>query len=201
MKTYKHFFYDFDGMLADTYPHVTRAMADVLRESRGGEVDEEMIYDLLKVTFMHACEQMQMSDEEKAMFRVRHEAWETEPVPTLFPYVEQVLRETIARGGKCYIFTNRGETTYEYLKNLGIYDCFEDFILRARKPGAEALIEMLDAKGLDRAECVVVGDRALDVEAARLAGVDGILFDNDDRVEEHSATHVITKIEELFGFI
>ncbi len=201
MKTYKHFFYDFDGMIADTYPHVARALTVTLTESRGEAFDEGMIYDLLKVNFAHAYEVLKVTEEEQAAFKALHERWDFDPLPTLFPHIGEVIRETVARGHKCYIFTNRGDTLHEYLKNLGLYEYFTDFILRAHKPNADKLIEMIDAYGLDREECVVVGDRALDVESAKLAGVDGILYDNDGRVGAHCATYVITAIEELFPFI
>ncbi len=201
MKTYKHFFYDFDGMIADTYPHVARALVRVLERTRGEKMDEGEAYDLLKINFAHTFKTLAVTPEEEAEFRALHVQWDFEPLPKLFPHIDEVIRETVARGNKCYIFTNRSESLHEYLKNLGLHEYFTDFILSAHKPSADKLSEMIDAYGLDRAECVVVGDRALDVESAKMAGVDGILFDNDGRVEEHCATHVITKIEELFQFI
>lgn len=201
MKTYKHFFYDFDGMLADTYPHVARALTDVLTRSRGEAIDEGMVYDLLKVNFAHTFATLNVTPEEEAEFRALHVQWNFEPLPTLFPHVEEVIRETVARGHKCYIFTNRNESVHEYLENLGLHQYFTDFILRAHKPNADLLLDMIHDYGLDLDECVVVGDRALDVESAKMAGVDGILYDNDGRVGEHCATHVITTIEELYQFI
>ena len=201
MKTYKHFFYDFDGMIADTYPHVAKALVTVLERTRGERMDEQEAYDLLKINFAHTFKTLAVTPEEEAEVRALHVQWDFEPLPKLFPHIDEVIRETVARGNKCYIFTNRSESLHEYLKNLGLHEYFTDFILSAHKPSADKLSEMIDAYGLDRAECVVVGDRALDVESAKMAGVDGILFDNDGRVEEHCATHVITKIEELFQFI
>lgn len=201
MKTYKHFFYDFDGMLADTYPHVARALVEVLTRTRGTPLDEKLAYDLLKINFAHTFKTLNVTPEEEAEFRALHVKWDFEPHPTLFPHAAEVIRETVARGHKCYIFTNRNESVHEYLKNLGLHEYFTDFILSAHKPSADKLLDMIHAYGLNLDECVVVGDRALDVESGRMAGVDGILFDNDGRVEEHCATHVITSLDELYQFI
>ena len=60
---------------------------------------------------------------------------------------------------------------------------------------------MINKYNLPLNECVVVGDRSIDVDAAYNAHIDGILYDVDSRVFLHHATHVIKKINELYNFI
>ena len=49
--TYKYFFFDFDGMLCDTYDHITSALVNTFKETRGITINYKEAYDLLKITF------------------------------------------------------------------------------------------------------------------------------------------------------
>ena len=200
-KAYRYFFYDFDGMIADTYPHIAHAFATVLSEMRGVPIDENQTSDLLKIRFQTAYDFYQVTDDEKARIQERHERLDFPPYPTLFPHVKEVLEKSLSKGCKNFIYTNRGTSVHAYLKSFGIHGCFTDFILDAAKPCPNTLVEMIGRYGLPPAECVVVGDRSIDVNAAAAAGVDGILFDPDGCVTDHHATHIIRSIDELFAFL
>ena len=200
-KTYRNFFYDFDGMLADTYPHIAKSFVLTLKETRGEEIDEQKAFDLFNVSYATAYDYYRVTEEEKYLFGKRNENLDTPPQPTLFPHAEEVLREAKRRGCRNFIYTNRGEFLFAYLKFFGIEDCFEDCIISAAKPNPVSLELMLEKHGIDRGESVVVGDRAIDVEGGRRAGVDGILFNPIGRVKEHCATYEITRIEDLLAFL
>ncbi len=200
-KRYRCFFYDFDGMISDTYPHIARAFSMALSEARETEIDERQTYDLLKVSFQTAYDYYNVSLEEKELIKKRHENWLYEPIPTLFPDMREVLTEGVRRGNRNIIYTNRGESVYEYLERLGVLDCFSEFILHANKPDHETLRNMVERQGLNPEECVVIGDREVDMIPACALGIDGILFDPDDRVREHHGTYVIRSIKELFDFL
>jgi len=90
---------------------------------------------------------------------------------------------------------------FQYLDFFGIRDCFTDFIIGANKPNPDLLIAMIERHGLQPSECVVVGDRVIDMEGGRRAGIDGILFNPVGRVKEHCAKHVIRELSELFRFL
>ena len=200
-KHYRYFFYDFDGMISDTYPHIARAFSTVLSEMRETQIDERQTYDLLKVNFQTAYDYYNVSPEEKERIRQRHENWFYEPIPTLFPDVKEVLTEGVRRGNRNIIYTNRGESVYEYLKRLDVLDCFFEFILHANKPDHRSLLDMVESRGLKREECVVIGDREVDMVPAHRLGIDGILFDPDHRVHDHHGTYVIRSAKELFDFL
>ncbi len=199
-KHYRYFFYDFDGTLADTYPHIARAVTAALTEARGCQIDEGTMYDLLKISFQTAYDRYNVTDEEKQLIKSRHEPWDFEPVPTLFPHAEDILREGLRRGCCNVIYTNRGETVYEYLERLGVLDCFSDFILHADKPNHESLLHTVEQRGWARGECVVIGDREVDMLAARTVGIDGILFDPNGRVEDRHGAYVIRSMQEMLSF-
>ena len=47
------------------------------------------------------------------------------------------------------------------------------------KPAPDALLAMMTRYGLQAADCVMVGDRDIDLDAGKNAGMAGILFDPD----------------------
>ena len=198
---YQHFFYDFDGMLADTYPHSAHTFAVAMRQLRGEEINISEAFDLFNVSYATAFDHYRVTDEEKRFFQRLNEDLTVPPLPALIPHAETVLREAMARGCKNYIYTNRGDFLFQYLDFFGIHDCFTDFIIEAKKPNPASLLAMIERHGLNPSECVVVGDRAIDVEGGRRAGVDGILFNPIGRVKEHCAKFVIRELSELYRFL
>ncbi len=92
----------------------------------------------------------------------------------------EVLDALAAKGATNMVFTHRGHTTEFVLKNLGIFDCFKDVIAStsgfARKPAPDALNYLIRKHKLDREKVFYVGDRTIDMDCAKNAGVKGILF-------------------------
>ena len=68
-RTYRYFFYDFDGMLADTYPHIAATFVRAMRELRGVEIDEQEAFELFNITFVYvqrtAAERYRQQNERK----------------------------------------------------------------------------------------------------------------------------------------
>lgn len=199
--TYKYFFFDFDGMLCDSYSHIATAFCKALSESRNQKISFTEAYDCLKINFNEAYSHFKITAEEKKLFKKYHENFDFKPYPTLYLPIKKILQTIIDCGGKNFIYTNRGESLFEYLKRLGIDSYFTDYIISANKPDPEVLNKMITKYNLDKKECVVVGDRSLDVLGAFNANVDGILYDEDSRVFLHKATHVIKHLGQLYNFI
>ena len=199
--TYKYFFFDFDGMLCDSYSHIATAFCKVLGESRNSKINFIEAYDCLKINFNEAYSHFKITDEEKKNFKILHENFDFKPSPTLYLPIKKILQTIIDCGGKNFIYTNRGVSLYEYLERLGIKQYFTDFIISANKPDPKVLNDLIEKYNLDKKECVVVGDRSLDVLGAFNANVDGILYDEDSRVFLHKATHVIKHLGQLYNFI
>lgn len=199
--TYKYFFFDFDGMLCDTYDHITHALIKTLKETRGITINYKEAYDLLKITFREMYKFYNITEEEKKIFLKYHEDFNTLPHAKLYLPVKKLLKTLKQAGCKLFIYTNRNASLFDYLDAFNIKEYFEDFILEANKPDPTLLINMVNKYNLPIDECVVVGDRSIDVDAAYNCGMDGILYDVDSRVFLHHATHVIKRINELYNFI
>lgn len=199
--TYKYFFFDFDGMLCDSYTHTTKAFVKTLFETRGVKINEKEAYDYLKITFGDAFAHFNVTEQEKKIFASYHEDLSFKPEATLYLETIKLLKSIIESGGKNFIYTNRGQTLYEYLDKFNIRQYFTDIIIDAGKPDPTPLLEMIKKYNLDKKECVVVGDRSVDVDGGYNAGIDGILYDVDSRVFMHHGTHVVRHINEIYNFI
>ena len=121
-KTYRNFFYDFDGMLADTYPHIAKSFVLTLKETRGEEIDEQKTFDLFNVSYAAAYDYYRVTEEEKYLFGLRNENLETLPRPTLFPHAEEVLREAKTGVQKFHLHQPRRVFVYlsEILRDRGL---------------------------------------------------------------------------------
>lgn len=198
---YKYFFFDFDGMLCDTYGHITKAFVTALNEIRKVKINEKEAYEHLKVSFKDAFDYFNVTEKEKELFKKYHDDIDLKPVGNLYLPVKKLLKSIIESGGKNFIYTNRDETLYAYLDRFNIKKYFTDFIIKANKPDPTLLNEMIEKYNLNKNECVVVGDRSLDVDGGFNANIDGILFDEDSRVFMHHGKYVIKKISEVYNFI
>ena len=84
------------------------------------------------------------------------------------------------QGARHFVYTHRGKTTDAVLNNLGLSECFTEVVTSqngfARKPAPDALLYLMDKYRLDPKSTFYVGDRTIDMDCARNAGVRGILF-------------------------
>lgn len=92
----------------------------------------------------------------------------------------EVLQSLTEQGVENYVFTHRGKTTIPVLDNLGLTPFFREIITSqhgfARKPDPEGLLYLISKYQLDPANTCYVGDRMLDMDCARSAGIPGVLY-------------------------
>lgn len=184
LSRYRHWFWDFDGTLFDTYPRVVRAFQKGLR-ARGIGVSDEELLSLAKISLSVAARHFEggrLADQLMASYA---EHAEDEGPEGLRPYpgAGDVLREIVRMGGSNYLYTHRDRTSIEGLELRGLWPLFTDAVTAEHgfphKPQPDALRYLMEKHGLDPAVCVMVGDRAIDLDAGRAAGMDAILFDPD----------------------
>ncbi len=92
----------------------------------------------------------------------------------------EVLQGLAVKGFEHYVFTHRGKTTISVLDHLHMTSYFRQIITSQdgfqRKPNPEGLNYLIEANDMDRNYTYYVGDRKLDMECARNAGITGILY-------------------------
>ena len=96
------------------------------------------------------------------------------------PPAREALESTAALGAVHFVYTHRGSTTAPVLKNLGLDRFFQEVVTSLsgfpRKPAPDALLYLMNRHHLENSRVYYVGDRTLDVDCARNAGVHSVLY-------------------------
>lgn len=176
---FKHYIWDFDGTLADSYPHIIRLFRETLLEE-GISIGEEQLALWFYRNFKTAREHSGISDEAYERFLTRHNVVGDEDPPVLpFPEINGILEAISAAGGVHYIYTNRNETVRYYCRKFGWENTFRDIITSENdfpmKPAPEALLDLMKRHSLDPKDCVMIGDREIDGLSGVNAGMAGCL--------------------------
>lgn len=118
-----------------------------------------------------------------------------------FPGCREALQAVVDRGGVNFLYTHRNKTALEALEKDGLMDLFRDFITDEadfpNKPAPDALNWLIDQHRLDRAECVMVGDRPIDAGAGKNAGIATALFDPDGFFGKDAADFIFTSLTDI----
>lgn len=203
---YKHLIYDFDGTLSDTYPCFTETVLELIKKY-GISDTYENVYSNLKVNVGYALKQYDLGKdaaEARRDFHVIH----NELAPKIqkpYPEAEEVLRYAMAQGHKNYLYTHSGKIVKILLEQWGIADCFEDIIDSTMKfptkPAPDALNYLCEKHGLDKKDCLMIGDRDIDTDCGRNAGMKGCLFDPDHYYDKADVDYRIENLLELKNII
>ena len=135
MKTIRHFIWDFDGTLLDTYPNIVRYLQTALRDF-GYEVDSVEILEKMMTTIPYSIQyysELYGLPDLRDRYKQYYAAEPNDPVE-VFPGVREVLQRVQEIGGANYIFTNRNRSIHAMLKRTGIDGFFRD-IITSEDPG------------------------------------------------------------------
>ncbi len=181
MRHIKHFIWDFDGTLFDSYPIIIGNLRAALQDY-GYDCDpvEAMQLMLQNIAVAHNfyADKFGIPCEELVETYMRHHQ-ETNPQLLAKPIgdVEKVLAQICETGRKNYIFTHRKcSTTAQYLEKYGLSRYFTEIVGPeaqnfAYKPAPDSLLYLMDKYGMTAEDAVMVGDRDCDLGSARNAGI------------------------------
>ena len=198
--------WDFDGTLFDTYPAMCRDLQTVMEGLGVHAALEDLLsrFTVSRETVLDWCGQ-QAGTSAQEIDRV-YRAWVAEhgqPEAHPFPYVREFLEKFQAAGGRSFIFTHRSGSVHDYLAGAGLTHYFTDVVSAgttyARKPDPAGNRYLIATYGLDRDRTLAVGDRELDVLAAKGAGIHACLFDPD--LPETAADYRIRGLTELDALV
>lgn len=201
---YQHFFWDFDGTLFDTYARITRAIQKALKDL-GIEATYEEIFPVAKLSIgkclKHFTEPLGI---ERDVYQAAYHAHaEDEPYDTilLYPGAREMLEEICRRGGKNYIYTHRGASAREVIVLKGMEHLFADYVTSENgfpsKPAPNALQYLMEKHGMKKEECIMIGDRGIDVESGLNAGMSGAFIDLDHRFPDYKAPYCADDFAQL----
>ena len=176
MKSIKHFIWDFDGTLLDTYPNITRYLQMALRDF-GVEVDQTEILEQMMITIPHAiryyAEKYSLPELREHYYKY-YASEKTDPV-SVFSYIPEVLKRVQEIGAANYIFTNRGSSIHAMLEKAGINDLFKEIVTAddpgfVVKPAPDTILYLMEKYGGTPDDTVMIGDRCCDLESGYNAG-------------------------------
>ncbi len=196
----KNYIWDFDGMLFDSYPHITSSFIKALAES-GKDADYDEAKALLEITYATAFERYGVTEEEKERFRHHEHNYDLRPIAVPFENTYTTLEKLFNDGKKHFLYTHRGfESSQHYLEVYGMKKFFTAFVDSSMKfpskPAPDAVNYICDTYGLDRSETVMIGDREIDVLSGKNAGCFGCLFTKKEKPET-AADFVVNNIAQV----
>ncbi len=180
----RNIIWDFDGTLFDTYPAIVAAFRQMVAEL-GHEIDAEEVERLVKVSFTHILtvlgERFGVEPETLGeRFYAIYLAMPPESQPP-FPGAREVCEAVVRHGGKNGIATHRRRSSLEALLEAhGMRHLFCAMVTHddglPRKPDPAQFATVAARCGMRPEETLGVGDRALDIESARAAGMRTCFF-------------------------
>ena len=197
------YIWDFDGTLFDTYPIMLDSMMKAL-EDRQVAADPKAVYRLLKEKSSKALtEKYHLDFQEFSDDFHQYETLDTRQ-PITFDHVYDTLAQLKQQGSKHYILTHRTiASTRELLVKEGMLEFFEEIVgpesQFPRKPDPSSLNYLVEKYQMDPQRTVMVGDRVLDIEAGKNAGVKTCFYDIDHFLENVPADYTIHSMEEILS--
>ncbi|MBN2083833.1 MAG: HAD-IA family hydrolase [Anaerolineales bacterium] len=203
----KNIIWDVDGTLFDTYPAIAGAFREALR-SMGEDAAPDRILALTKQSLAHCLTTLAAEHhlKEEALGRAFDERYgkaNFADQPT-FAGVKAVCEYILSIGGRNVIVTHRGHRgTVGLLEAHGLTPFFTGWITHEdghpRKPDPAAFLAAMEVHGLQPGETLTVGDREIDIQAGRAAGIRTCLFRGEDPRTE--ADLAIREFDELLQYL
>lgn len=181
----KDVIWDFDGTLFDTYPAIADVFLETFRRFGVNESREEvlgLLHQSLSQTYDHFSKKHSLDrDEIRAKFVESEEAMDVSRAKP-FPDAENLLIHIINNGGRNFIYTNRGASTYSFLEHEDHMKYFTEIITRedgfGRKPKPDCINYLVGKYSLEQETTLMAGDREIDVLAAHNAGIKSCYFNS-----------------------
>ncbi|OUZ31336.1 phosphoglycolate phosphatase [Enterococcus faecium] len=197
----KNYIWDFDGMLFDTYPAMVDGAWQALKDFGISMDKKEIYFKMKKYSTSYLINESNLNAKEFNELFHRYEKESTE-VSRPFPETKQVLEMLKDNGGRHFILTHRlTESTWGLLKEHRLAHLIEEVVGIdqdfPRKPDPASLNYLIDTFHLERTDTMMIGDRCLDIEAGKNAGVATCLYDIDHFLGEIPADYVVGNLNEI----
>jgi len=199
---YKNLIYDFDGTLSDTYPCFANAFVDTCK-SFNVECGYKQAYDLLKISVGNAIKSFDFGCDYRKVSNVFHEFHDIRAVVDQkpFPEAEPLLRFVKEHGGRNFIYSHSGIIVMQLLNIWGWNELFDGVVDARtplpRKPAPDGVNLICESYGLEKKDTIIVGDRDIDTDAGKNAGIDGCLFDPDGYYTSIDVTYRVNNLADI----
>ena len=177
------FIWDLDGTLIDSYEIIVDSLYQIYKE-KGFDIDKkEILNDVINesVSFfimkMEARFGVPFDDLKDRYSVISHNAKDNIKAMN---HAKEILKYIKDNNIPNFVFTHRGVTTESVLKNIGIYEYFDEIVTSQsgfpRKPSPEGLTYIVNKYHLDKEHTYYVGDRKMDIMCANNAHIKSIMY-------------------------
>lgn len=192
------FIWDLDGTLLDSYGIIVNSLYEVYKE-KGAEIDKQ---EILKEVIGESVSSFIMKMEKRFDIpfddlkdRYSYISGNEKLNIKAMNNAKEVLEYLHSKNIRNFVFTHRGVTTETVLKNIGIYDYFEEIVTSLnkfkRKPDPEGINYLINKYNLDKDRTYYVGDRKIDIDCANNAGIKSIMFIPNESVADKTGKETI----------
>ena len=192
------FIWDLDGTLLDSYGIIVNSLYDVYKE-KGAEIDKQ---EILKEVIGESVSSFIMKMEKRFGIpfddlkdRYSYISGNEKLNIKAMNNAKEILEYLHGKNIPNFVFTHRGVTTETVLKNIGIYDYFEEIVTSLnkfkRKPDPEGINYLINKYNLNKDSTYYVGDRKIDIDCANNAGIKSIMFIPSESVANKTGKETI----------
>jgi len=178
------FIWDLDGTLLDSYDVIVDSLCIIYKERFNIDLNkEEVRQEVIRYSVGHFLARMEK--QTGVLFQELKDRYslisgERKLDIKAMKHAKEILDYLKEQGIHSYVFTHRGTSTEPVLRNIGLYDYFDEIITSVepfkRKPYPDAIIHLVEKYNLDKDHTYYVGDRSMDMECAKSAGIKGIMY-------------------------
>jgi len=202
--------WDFDGTLIDTYPCLVRIYQEMLAEF-GYPVPRREIHSKLSIsigyahTFYSEAYGISWGDLRERYSELRKENGLCLDEMKVYPGVETVLKAIKESGRRNHLYTNRDRKALQYLEAYGLLQYFDGFVtgenIGKLKPAPDGLYVLFEQYEIAPEKMLMVGDRAVDMDAAKAAGADTCFYNTNGIDIPENVDYVVETLEDLLQLI
>ena len=205
MKDKPNLIFDCDGTLIDSYGAITKKVYECFL-SLGYEYDISEIRKLSLFGTVDTCLET-LAKRSGVSIETATAAYKATPekrdMITLYAGVKELLQ---SERFDCFVYTHRGISSLEIFEKLGILPYFTEIVNSSynlkRKPDKEGISYLVSKYKLDLKKTFYVGDRAIDMECGKNAGVGTIFIDSAKlKISTKNADFVIEKFSDIYDVL
>ncbi|RKD30019.1 HAD-IA family hydrolase [Thermohalobacter berrensis] len=184
---FKYIIWDFDGTLYNTYPGLARSYLAVLKDKYGLDFEYKKVFNWCKESLSTCAKNLAKElnidkDELRSNFTKYYKEKGAPVEEPPFHGAREICKKIIDNGRANLILTHRDyDTLIRLLEKYNMRGYFIELVTSTdnfpRKPDPSSLNYLLEKYKVSKDEALLVGDRDLDIQAARNAGIKSCYFD------------------------
>jgi HAD superfamily hydrolase (TIGR01549 family) len=179
----KAFIWDLDGTLLDSYEIIVSSLKETINEMGIFVDSEEIAKHVIEHSVSSFMERI-LPKANKSSEEIKKRYSEISSARTMnikaMPNAAELLHNLCDLQVLNFVYTHRGRSTEAVLENIGIKQYFKEIVTSQsgfpRKPDPDAINYLVHKYKLDKDSTFYVGDRSIDIDCAKNAGIKSILF-------------------------